>query len=204
MAKSVELSKPKPVISPRNKPTPAVIAQGPPPPTAVHQIVAGLLPLAVAIADIKPDPANERTHARANLEAVKGSLLKFGQREPLVVNARTGKIEAGHGRYTVMLELGWTHCAAIAVDDDPKTAAGFRIAANRTAELADWDEVKLAETLRSLSDATFLATGFTDEELAKIEKGLLPPAPSEPKTVTPTFGKEITCPACNHKWSEKS
>lgn len=206
MAKTVApaVPKPKPVISPGNNRPRVGIPQGLPPKGSVHQIIDGLAHLAVSIKDIKPDPANERTHARANLEAVKGSLLKFGQREPLVVNARTGKIEAGHGRYTVMLELGWTHCAAIAVDDDPKTAAGFRIAANRTAELADWDEAKLAETLRSLSDATFLATGFTDEELAKIEKGLLPPAPSEPKTVTPTFGKEITCPACNHKWSEKS
>lgn len=201
MAKSVAAVKPTPVVSNRNKST---IPQGPPPKGSVHQIVEGLLPLAVSLKDIKPDPANERTHARANLDAVRGSLQKFGQREPLVVNARTGRIEAGHGRYTVMIEMGWTHCAAIVVDDDPKTAAGFRIAANRTAELAGWDDAKLVETLRSLSDATFLASGFTDAELAKIEKGLRAPEPSERKTVTPTFGKEITCPSCKHKWSEQS
>lgn len=167
--------KPPAAISTGNKPAPKPIPQGPPPKGSVHQIVDGLLSLAVPLASIKPDPANERTHARANLEAVKGSLLKFGQREPLVVNVRTGKIEAGHGRYTVMTELGWTHAAVILVDDDTKAAAGFRIAANRTAELADWDEAKLVETLRSFDADNRVASGFTDDEIARIEKLLLPP-----------------------------
>jgi hypothetical protein len=36
-------------------------------------------------------------------------------------------------------DLGWSHLAVVFTDDDPVTAAGFSIADNRTAELAEWD-----------------------------------------------------------------
>lgn len=188
MAKPVAAVKPTPVVSNRNKPT---ILQGTPPKGSVHQIVEGLLPLAVSLKDIKPDPANERTHARANLDAVRGSLQKFGQREPLVVNARTGRIEAGHGRYTVMIEMGWTHCAAIVVDDDPKTAAGFRIAANRTAELAGWDDAKLMQTLQTLKSESF-NFGFDDSDIERIKNSL----DAHEKSSASIVSTHCTCPKC--------
>lgn len=195
MAKTVAPVKPPPAISTRNKPVRSGPAQGLPPKNAVHQIVDGLLPLAVSLRDIRPDPANERTHARANLEAVKGSLLKFGQREPLVVNANTGKIEAGHGRYAVMIDLGWTHCAAILVDDDPKTAAGFRIAANRTAELADWDEAKLMATLKTLDNDSF-NFGFDDSDIERIKNSL----DAHERSSASTVSQQCTCPKCGSEF----
>ncbi len=39
----------------------------------------------VAIADLAFDPANARKHEKKNLDAIRGSLAKFGQQKPIVV-----------------------------------------------------------------------------------------------------------------------
>lgn len=51
-----------------------------------------------------------------------------------MVNRRTGLVEAGNGTLQAALSLGWTHVAALYVDDDPTAAAGFSIADNRLPE----------------------------------------------------------------------
>ena len=188
---------------PASKKKPTTIPQGHPPVGAVHGIVDQLLAAAVPMRSISLDPKNERTHSRQNLDAIRSSLVKYGQREPIVVNRRTGCIEAGHGRYIVMSELGWTHAAAVLVDDDPKAASGYRVAANRSAELAEWDDEKLLATLSELGDSA-IDLGFTDAEIKKIEKSFIPPETPSEKTVTPTFGAKIRCPKCNHEWTEKA
>jgi hypothetical protein len=94
-------------------------------------IAESLRPLAAACADLVLDPANARKHPEDNLEAIKGSLAVYGQRKPIVVNRRTGAVEAGNGTLEAARAMGWTHVAAVYVDDDPMTAAGFSIADNR-------------------------------------------------------------------------
>lgn len=51
----------------------------------LSHIAEPLRALAVPVASLNPDPANARTHDRRNLDAIKASLAKFGQRLPLVV-----------------------------------------------------------------------------------------------------------------------
>ena len=45
---------------------------------------------------IHPDPANARVHDKRNLDEIKGSLARFGQQKPIVVD-RSGTIRAGNG-----------------------------------------------------------------------------------------------------------
>jgi DNA modification methylase len=118
-------------------------------PTLSH-IAEQLRPLAVPLADLVLDPANARKHPEDNLEAIKGSLVVYGQRKPVVVNKRTGAVEAGNGTVEAARALGWTHVAAVYVDDDSATAAGFAIADNRSAELAKWDQEALDKLLAEL------------------------------------------------------
>src|SRR5574340_411921 len=126
-------------------------------------IAEALRSLAVPIDSILLDPANVRTHDDKNVEAIKASLHRYGQRKPVVVNRRTGCIEAGNGTLLAARALGWTHLAVVFVDDDPSTATGFSIADNRTAELAAWDDAALAQVLQSLKQEGELAfTGFDD------------------------------------------
>ena len=139
--------------------------------TKIHHdhIAEGLRTLAVDITTLRQDPANARLHNDQNLEAIMSSLSKFGQRKPVVVNKRDGIVEAGNGTLQAAKALGWSHVAAVFVDDDPATATGFAIADNRTAELATWDEETLGKLLESIGDEMpAIELGFSDEQLAEI------------------------------------
>jgi hypothetical protein len=126
---------------------PKAAAAAPPQAPDLSHIAEQLRPLAAPCSDLTPDPANARRHPEPNLAALKGSLRAYGQRRPIVVNRRTGTIEAGNGTLRAALALGWSHLAVVYVDDDPVTAAGFSIADNRTAELAEWDREALDRLL---------------------------------------------------------
>lgn len=133
--------------------------------TNLDHIIPDLRSLAVPLDDLKLDAANARTgHA---LDRIAASLHRYGQRKPIVVNRSEGnKIEAGNGTWQAAKLLGWTHIAAVFVEDDPMTAVGYGIADNRLGDLSEWD----AETLQALVDGLDpelnLPTGFDDDELA--------------------------------------
>jgi len=116
----------------------------------LSHIAESLRALAVPIDSIDLDPANARKHPTENLEAIRASLRVYGQRKPIVVNRRTGTVEAGNGTLSAGRMLAWKYIAVVFVDDDSMTAAGFAIADNRTAELAEWDQAALEATLRGL------------------------------------------------------
>lgn len=106
------------------------------------------------LTDLTLDPKNARTHSKKNLDAIAASLTKFGQRKPIVIT-KAGLILAGNGTLEAAKALGWTHIdVSVAPDDwDTETAKAYALADNRTAELADWDKIVLAETLLELQDA---------------------------------------------------
>ena len=56
--------------------------------------------------ELVSDPNNARTHNTKNIEAIKGSLLKFGQQKPIVIN-KEGVVIAGNGTLQSARELGW-------------------------------------------------------------------------------------------------
>jgi ParB-like chromosome segregation protein Spo0J len=56
----------------------------------------------LALDDLVPDPANARTHDVRNLDAIRGSLARFGQVEPIVVQRGTRRIVGGHGRCVIV------------------------------------------------------------------------------------------------------
>jgi hypothetical protein len=118
-------------------------------------ITPALRSMAVEMERLVLDPANARKHGQKNLDAIKGSLSRFGQRVPLVVNSRTNIIEKGNGTFLAARALGWTHIAVVDVDDDPLQAAGFAIADNRAGELAEWDYNALGPQLEALSEGGF-------------------------------------------------
>lgn len=107
---------------------------------------------AVKIDTLTQDPKNARKHSERNLTAIKESLSRFGQRKPIVV--RGLKVLAGNGTLQAAKALGWTEIqVAEAPDDwDEDTAKAYALADNRTAELAEWDEVVLAQQLLELQD----------------------------------------------------
>lgn len=120
-------------------------------------IEESLWPLVIEIDECHLDPANARTgHA---LDQIASSLAAYKQRKPIVVNRSEGmKIEAGNGTYQAARVLGWTHIAAVIVEDDAATAVGYAIADNRLGDLSEWDNETLAQLLTSLEPD--MVTGF--------------------------------------------
>jgi DNA modification methylase len=126
----------------------------------MNTIAEPLRSLAVPITDLNLDAANARTHGEKNLAAIRASLAQFGQRKPIVVQRAGMIVRAGNGTVTAAKALGWTHIAAVVLDDDNATAAQFAIADNRTAELAEWDPDALALQLQAMDEGTRTALGF--------------------------------------------
>jgi hypothetical protein len=101
---------------------------------------------------IHPDPANARLHPERNLEAIKASLTRFQQVEPLLLQKRSGRLIAGHGRLDAMRALGWKDAEVVDLDVDDATATALAIALNRSGETATWDVAALTRLIDSLND----------------------------------------------------
>ncbi len=157
-------------------------------------IAHSLRAMPVAVGDLLPDPANARKHDEANITAIMASLRAYGQRTPIVANRRNAIVLKGNGTLAAAKALGWSHLAVVWVDDDPTTAAGYSIADNRSAELAEWDKEALDGLLRSVqSDDEDLAGVF--DQLAQ-DLGIVPgeeSAAAEPADAAETFGIVIDC-----------
>jgi DNA modification methylase len=115
------------------------------------------------------DPSNARHHPDENLDAIVGSLQRFGQAEPLVVQKATGRIIGGNGRWVAMRKLGWTEAEVVELDVDDLTATALGIALNRTGELATWDGPTLARLLQELKDEGALdGVGYSATDLDQL------------------------------------
>lgn len=128
----------------------------------------------VPLESLVEDPKNARTHDRRNIEAIKGSLERFGQVEPLVVRADNGVVVGGNGRLTAMRELGWKHAEVTYQALTDQQAAALGIALNQTAALAGWDTTQLGQILEELvssgdTEDSLAAIGFDIEALEAIE-----------------------------------
>lgn len=125
----------------------------------------------VPVSSLVEDPANVRTHNSRNLEVIKGSLARFGQRGgPLVVDSNN-VVRIGNGRLRAARELGWTDIDIVRADDLTEVElAALAIADNRSGELAGWDHDALPEALKGFEHdaALFAAAGFTEDELESL------------------------------------
>ncbi len=133
-----------------------------------HGIIPDLLPLKVLVASLQEDPKNARSHSDESTQQVAESLRLYGQRKPIVVNGKTGFVEAGNGTLRAARKLGWSHVAAVRVEDDHQTATGYAIADNRVAELSEWDNDALKALLDSI-DNPLEIPGVDDDWLKTLE-----------------------------------
>jgi len=134
----------------------------------------------VALATLHLDPANARTHGERNLDAIKASLARFGQAEPLVVQQRSQRVIGGNGRLVAMRALGWTHADVVELDIDDLQATALAITLNRTGELAEWDLPTLGKLLEGLRAQDSLdGVGFDSGDLDEILDGLLAGLPGD-------------------------
>ena len=142
----------------------------------------------VSIDSLVEDAKNARTHSRKNLNAIKASLNKFGQQKPIIIDINN-VVVAGNGTLAAARALGWPELDCVRTELSDEEARAFAIADNRTAELAEWDEEILTETLLDLDEDLQIATGFAAREIEKLDEAVKDSEiPEEGETV---FSEEL-------------
>lgn len=113
----------------------------------------------LSINEIIPYENNPR-HNEEAVETVSKSLDKFGFQQPIVLDENK-VIIVGHTRYKAALALGYEEVPVVIADDlTPEEAKAYRLADNKTGELAKWDFPKLDFELGALTDLDFNMQDF--------------------------------------------
>jgi hypothetical protein len=174
-------------------------------------IIEPLHPLAVPIDSIFEDPANANQHDERSIRAIMSSYARYKQRKPIVVNANDNIVEAGNGQLEAARRLGWSHIAVVFVEDDPTTHAGYAIADNRSAQLAQLDEaalVKLLAQVKAQDPDEPLSAMWTEVEWeALLDAVALDDEEDLDEVDFPAFDEDVAgdvlmmrCPECGHEF----
>lgn len=121
------------------------------------------------IGTITPYPGNPRQNDHA-VDAVAASIREFGFRQPIVVD-EAGVIVVGETRWKAAGKLGLAEVPVhVARGLTPEQLRAYRIADNKTGDLADWDRELLAAELGDLRDQSMdlALLGFEPSELQRL------------------------------------
>lgn len=173
--------------------------------------------------EIARAPRNPKRHDQP---AIRRSISRYGLAEAPLLDERTGRLVAGHGRlddlaarhdageeppdgvrvaadgtWLVPVQRGW----ASRSDDE---AHAYLLVSNRAGELGGWDHPELAQLLTDLAAADeelLQVAGWTEDQLADVQRLAEPDPDREPPGEFPTYDETIptehTCPACGYQFS---
>ena len=111
------------------------------------------------IGKIQPYENNPRNNDNA-VDAVAASIREFGWQQPIVVD-KDGVIIAGHTRYKAAKKLGLAEVPVVVADKlTEEQIKAYRLADNKSGELAEWDSAALEEELAAISEIDMSAFGF--------------------------------------------
>lgn len=146
---------------------------------------------------LPPAAVNPKRH---DIEAIVASLDRFGWTNPALLDERTGRLVAGHGRREACISIrarGETPPSGVLVDDDGEwlvpvvrgwasrndtEAAAYIVADNRLTEAGGWYMTDLAQLLEDVltDDVTLVETmGYNDEDLDELLRRI------DPETLNP-------------------
>lgn len=118
------------------------------------------------LAELVPYENNPRDNSKA-VNAVAESIKEFGFKNPIIVD-KGDVIVAGHTRYKAAEKLELDEVPVIVADDlSDEQIKAFRLADNKTAELAEWNFDLLETELAGISEIDMSAFGFDMETLAE-------------------------------------
>lgn len=147
----------------------------------------------VSLTELKPYERNPRKNKKA-IDAVAESIKEFGFKVPIVLD-KDNVIVGGHTRYAAAKKLGLTEVPCVIADDlTDEQVKAFRLADNKTAELAKWDYEKLADELGFVLDIDMGKFGFA-ERIEAAEKLV-----DDFKEFDEDIKIEHRCPKCSYEW----
>ena len=134
--------------------------------------------------DLIPYENNPRNNAPA-VKAVAESIQAFGFKVPIVID-KDNVIVCGHTRLMAALRLGLDTVPCVRADDlTDEQVKAFRLADNKTSELAEWDFTKLEQELAELDNWDMSAFGFDIDNIEEVKE-----AEDDPEEIA----KQITEP----------
>ena len=138
----------------------------------------------VGINNISPYEKNPRNNDDA-VEATANSIKEFGWQQPIVVD-KDGVIIVGHTRLKAAKRLGLTKVPVIYASNlSEEKVNAYRLADNKTGELADWDVDMLNGELNDIINIDMEDFGFDelDESDFQQKDENTDPVPIDDKTV---------------------
>lgn len=136
---------------------------------------------------------NPRNNQQA-VKYVKNSILKFGFRNPLLID-KNNIIIAGHTRAQACIELGINKVPCIIVEDlTEEQIKAFRLADNKVSEIAEWNYDMLLSELKTIENIDMKDFSFLDIELPNIDDV---DDISEENYIKPKKDL-LECPKCHH------
>ena len=121
------------------------------------------------ISEIHPYDKNPRNNDDA-VASVARSIQEFGWQQPIVVDQNM-VIIVGHTRLKAAISLGLTEVPVVVADHlTPEQVQAYRIADNKTSELAEWNYELLPLEIRDLQEANvdLSLLGFDTSELERL------------------------------------
>lgn len=122
--------------------------------------------------EIHPYEKNPRFNDGA-VEAVANSIKEFGFQQPIVVD-KDLVVVVGHTRLKAAEQLGLTEVPVVIAENlTPEQVQAYRIADNKTGEIAEWNYDLLPIELRDLQEKDFDLSllGFDTDELDRLLNG---------------------------------
>lgn len=125
------------------------------------------------LSELVDDDRNPRVHDLRNIDAIAASLDRYGQVEPIIIQASSRRIIAGHGRKAALEQNGETSAQVLELDLDDLDARDLAIRLNRSGELASWNRDRLGEILAELEqEGRAEGLGFSAAELEELLDGI--------------------------------
>lgn len=145
----------------------------------------------INITDINEADYNPRTISDDEMTKLENSITEFGFVDPMIINLKNNKLIGGHQRYNALLSLnmkkgnfaeelnlvelgdiGWVFPDMDLKIESEQHEKALNIALNKIS--GTWDNEKLFTLLEELEydDMRIELTGFTDEEMEMLEKGV--------------------------------
>ena len=123
------------------------------------------------IEKIKPYKGNPRIITAEATAAVAASIQEFGFLNPIVID-QDFCVLAGHNRLAAAKSLGMDTVPTLQTTMDEIKARGYRIASNKTGEIAQWDRDELDKEIAGIMQECgelIDAIGLSDWEIKRVQ-----------------------------------
>lgn len=138
----------------------------------------------LSIDKVVPYDNNPRNNDDA-VDSVAESIRQFGFKVPMILD-KDNVIIAGHTRLKAAQKLGLETVPVIYADDlTEEQVKAFRLADNKTGELAEWDFALLESELKEIFNINMADFGFDEKEFSEVSddeivEDEVPELPEEP------------------------